>query len=96
MATYGSLATPHLQIKLVNAPASFSYVPPYQTTSALPSQNMIPGLFPSVSTAAVVAPAQLIPAKAAAPPGGSIHCIAPLNLQFQTSQVTVKENLLIW
>lgn len=57
-APYGYLATPHSQMQPVNEPTSFSYVPPYQTMmpSELPSQNVIPGFVPSVSTAAVVTP----------------------------------------
>ncbi len=72
MAPYGYQATPYSQIQPVNAPTSFSYVSPYQTMmpSTLPSQNVIPGLVPTVSTAA--AAPQLMPAQPAAPSGGSI------------------------
>ncbi len=83
MAPYGYQATPYSQIQPVNAPTSFSYVSPYQTMmpSTLPSQNVIPGLVPSVSTAA--AAPQLMPAQPAAPSGGSIPqrmLYSPLNL----------------
>ncbi|KAL1267690.1 hypothetical protein QQF64_033053 [Cirrhinus molitorella] len=71
MASYGYLATPFSQTQPVNAPTTFSYVPSYQRgmPSTLPSQNMVPGLGPSVSTAAA---AQLMPVQIAVPPGGNI------------------------
>lgn len=73
-APHGYLAKPHSQMQQVNEPTSFSCVPPYQTmmSSALSSQNVIPGFVPSVNTAAVLAPPQLIADQTVAPPGGSI------------------------